>query len=293
MDGAYNKPALNQVFFPSSFQELFSTWSRFPEATPFAGGAELIRGQGKRVPVLPKTILSLENLEELSRITRTERYLEIGAMVRLNEIIHFGKIVPEILTRCFMGIAGPQIRNIATIGGNICNPSRRGDAAAPMAALDAHYEIRSAQSSRWIAASRFSGLAGFSPLAPQELLTRIRIPLEQWNYSLYRKFNVRRGGEPGDVIIFILRNQKNILEDMRVVFSGNSIFREKNSEALLIGKKLPLDRKDAHAFIERWKSYLDAGKDGEEPGGKKHVSFDFIKDQILGFIETAIMALAD
>jgi CO/xanthine dehydrogenase FAD-binding subunit len=293
MDEAQNSPVLNQVFFPANFQELFSAWSRFPEAVPFAGGAELIRGQGKRAPILPKTILSLEKLEELGRITRTERYLEIGAMVRLNEIIYLGKIVPEILTRCLMGIAGPQIRNIATIGGNICNSSRLGDAAAPMIALDAHYELRSAQSARWIAASRFSGLAGSPRRTPGELLTRIRIPLEQWDYSLYRKFNIRGGGEPGDVIVFILRNQKNILEDMRVVFSGDSVFREKNSEALLIGKKLPLDRKDAHAFIERWKTRLGIVKDGEEPEGEKYGPFDFTRAQILGFIKTAIMALAD
>jgi CO/xanthine dehydrogenase FAD-binding subunit len=260
MDVVQNSPVLNQVFFPSNFQELFSAWSRFPEAVPFAGGAELIRGQGKRVPTLPKNILSLEKLEELGRITRTERYLEIGAMVRLNKIIHLGKIVPEVLTQCLQGIAGPQLRNTATIGGNICNPSRRGDATAPMIALDAHYELRNAQSSRWVPASRFSALAGSSTLANRELLTRIRIPLEQWTYSLYRKFNILGKDEPGDSIIFILRNQKNILEDMRVVFSGNSIFREKNSEALLIGKKLPLDRKDANAFIERWKAYMNAMK---------------------------------
>jgi CO/xanthine dehydrogenase FAD-binding subunit len=293
MDGAQTSLALNQVFFPLSFQELFSAWSRFPEAVPFAGGAELIRGQGKRVPILPKTILSLEKLEELGRINRTERYLEIGAMVRLNEIIHLGKIVPEVLTRCLAGIAGPQLRNTATIGGNICNPSRRGDATAPMIALDAHYELRNAQSSRWVPASRFSALAASSTLAPQELLTRIRIPLEQWNYSLYRKFNIRGSSEPGGVIIFILRNQKNILEDIRVVFSGNSALREKNSEAFLIGKKLPLDRKDAQVFVERWKTYLEAAKFPEGSGAEEYGCFDYTNAQILGFIKNAIMALAD
>jgi CO/xanthine dehydrogenase FAD-binding subunit len=297
LDKERDKPELNQVFFPSTFQELFSAWSRFPEAVPFAGGTEFVRSQGKRAPVLPKTILSLEKLEELGRITRTERYLEIGAMVRLDGIIRLGKIVPDVLTQCLMGIAGPQLRNTATIGGNICNPARRFDAAAPMIALDAQYELRSAQAVRMVSASRFSSLAGSSTLAPRELLTRIRIPLEQWTYSLCRKFNILGKNEPGDIIIFILRNQKNILEDIRVVFSGDSVFREKNSEVLLIGKKLPLDRKDARGFVERWKTYLDAVKFPDLPGGngggKEDDSFGFIKAQILMFIETAIMALAD
>jgi CO/xanthine dehydrogenase FAD-binding subunit len=294
MDGAQSKPVLNQVFFPSSVQELFSAWSRFPDAVPYAGGAELIRGQGRRTPILPQNILSLDKLEELRRITRTERYLEIGAMVGLNEITRLGKIVPEILAQCLMNIAGPQLRNIATIGGNISNPSRRLDSTAPMIALDAHYELRSDRGTHWISASRFSSLPGLPALASQELLTRIRIPLEQWNYSLYRKFNTLGSSEPGGVIVFILRNQKNILEDMRVVYSGNSVLREKNAEALLVGKKLPLDLKDAQTFIERWKLYLEALEIPEETGGHSGKDlFLFIKAQILGFIETSIMAIAD
>jgi CO/xanthine dehydrogenase FAD-binding subunit len=247
------------------------------------------------VPILPQNILSLEKLEELRRITRTERYLEIGAMVRLSEIIRLGKIVPEVLTKCLMGIASPQLRNIATIGGNVANPARRLDSTAPMIALDAHYELRSAQSARWIAASRFSSLPGAPSLDAKELLTRIRIPLEQWNYSLYRKFNTLGSNEPGGVIIFILRNQKNILEDIRVVYSGDSVFREKNAEALLVGKKLPLDRKDALTFVERWKLYLDALIPPGETGGadKGDLCPDFIKAQILGCSDTSIMAIAD
>ncbi|MDR2133841.1 MAG: FAD binding domain-containing protein, partial [Treponema sp.] len=89
----------NQVFFPTGFQELFTAWNRFPGAEPFAGGTGFIRGQGRPVLILPAVILSLDKLEELHRITRTERYLEIGAMVPLNRVIRLGKIVPEILTR--------------------------------------------------------------------------------------------------------------------------------------------------------------------------------------------------
>jgi hypothetical protein len=79
---------------------------------------------------------------------------------------------------------------------------------------------------------------------------------------------------------------------MRIVFSGISVFREKAGEALLIGKKLPLDRKDAHAFIERWKAYMDAVKAPEGTGGE-YENYDFLKAQIGGFIKAVITALAD
>jgi CO/xanthine dehydrogenase FAD-binding subunit len=274
----------NQVFFPENFQELFSAWSRFPDAVPFAGGTDLIRDQGKQILTLPRNILSLNKMEELHRITRTERYLEIGAMVRISDIIYLGKIVPAILTRCLEGIAGPQLRNLATIGGNICCAPRRMDASAPMKALDAHYELRNASSSRWISASRFASSPGPLAIEPQELLTRIRIPLEQWDYSLYKKITtLDKDGEGGGLIVFIIRIQKNILTDLRILYAGDQVLRDKNTEALLIGKQLPLDRKDALDFTEHWEAYLSALDAPEE----------LIRAKLLNFIESGIMGLID
>jgi len=245
---------LSQVFFPSALNELFSAWNRFPGAVPYAGGTGIIRGQGKEILDLPPIILCLDKLDELHRITRTERYLEIGAMVNLNQIIQLGKIVPEALARCLENIAGPQLRNIATIGGNICFPSRRLDCWAPLTALDAQFELRNAQTSRWISASRFSSLQG-TEIQPQELLTRIRVPLDQWDYSVYKKFTGLTE-KSGESVVFIMKTQKNILTDIRIVFKTDVILRDKNSEAILIGKQLPLSRKTAGDFIKSWKAFL-------------------------------------
>jgi CO/xanthine dehydrogenase FAD-binding subunit len=274
----------NQVFFPASLAELFAAWGRFPSAVPFAGGTELVRRQSGRVMTLPANIISLDRLEELHRITRTERYIEIGAMVKLNEIINLGKIIPEALTQSLKGIASPQVRNLATIGGNICNPLRREDAAAPMIALDARYELRTALAARWISASRFSSLPGPLSLNPQELLTRIRMPLEQWNYSRYKKFkNQYYDDESEGSVVFIARIQKNLLTDIRVVFAGETVLRDKNSEAFLTGKQLPLGRKETAHFIELWNGYLSAV---ERPGA-------LMRAKILNFIEVGISGLTD
>jgi CO/xanthine dehydrogenase FAD-binding subunit len=274
---------LNQVFFPATFQELFSAWSRFPGAVLFAGGTGLIRGQGKQSLDLPRNILSLDKLEDLRRITRTERYLEIGAMVRLNEIIRLGKIVPEVLSRCLENIAGPQIRNIATIGGNICHPARRLDASVPLVALDAHFELRNGQNSRWISASRFCSIPGPLAINPREILTRIRIPLEQWNYSVFKKFKSAAAGESGGVIVFIIKNQKNTLTDIRIVFGAETNLREKNSETFLVGNQLPLNQKEAHDFVEQWRSYL-AALETPEALTRSEI-LNFIESQILFFVE--------
>ncbi|GHU80922.1 FAD-binding protein [Spirochaetia bacterium] len=274
----------NQVFFPSTLNELFSAWTRFPDSVPYAGGTGLLRGQGKTVLSLPKNILSLENLEELRRISRTERYLEIGATVKLNEIINLGKIVPEALTKTLLGIGGPQVRNLATIGGNLCCPAHSMDAAAPLAALDARYELRTANQIRWISATRFSSFPGATALESRELLTRIRIPLEQWDSSIYKKFEAGDcDDEFGGVLIFVARNQKNILTDIRLIFAGDSVLRDKNSEALLAGKQLPLERKDAAHFAELWQTYL-SGLGKPSP---------LLRAKLVNTIEMGILGLAD
>ncbi|MDR0289899.1 MAG: FAD binding domain-containing protein, partial [Treponema sp.] len=81
---------LNLVFFPSGYTELFAAWSRYPKAVPYAGGTALIREQGRQALGLPSVILSLERLQEMHRISRTERYLEIGSMAKLSQIINLG-----------------------------------------------------------------------------------------------------------------------------------------------------------------------------------------------------------
>jgi CO/xanthine dehydrogenase FAD-binding subunit len=273
---------LNQVFFPRNFSELFNAWTRFPEAVPFAGGTEIIRNQAQSELRLPKTILSLDEIDELRRVSRTERYLEIGAMVRLRDIIRLGKIVPEALTRSLEGIAGPQLRGLATIGGNICSPGHRLDCTAPLIALDAVYEVRNAQSVRWVSASRFS-----SPPDPilksQELLTRVRIPLDQWDFSAYRKFGDRDSGVEGGVLIFIIKNRKNILTDLRAVFAGECILRNRSAETLLSGKRLPLSYRDAQEFSTQWRQSL---RDSPRPRA-------LIRSELLAFIESLIHNLAD
>jgi len=261
--------AFNQIFFPLSYSELFTSWNRFPEAEPFAGGTGLLREQGRKIFALPPIILSLDRVEELQRISRTERYLEIGAMAKLSQIAALGNLVPKALSRCLQNIAGQQLRNMATIGGNICYPGRCLDSAAVIAALDGQYELRSGQSSRWVSAARFFSPVGKNALNPQELLTRIRIPLDIWDYTSYKKFEGQ--ANQSRTAVFIAKIQKNILIDIKVIYKTDLIWRDKNIETKLIGKGLPLNRRIAAEFVEHWDSFL-AGVNSIDPLSRKEMT---------------------
>jgi len=245
---------LNQVFYPLSYSELFAAWNRYPSAVLFAGGTGLIREQGRQILDLPKIIISLDRLEEMHRISRSERYLEIGAMVKLSQIIDLGKIVPDALRCCLENIAGLELRNIATIGGNICYPARRLDSSAALTALDAQYELRNVQSSRWISAARLTSKPGVSVMNPQELLTRIRVPLDIWDYSAYKKFAGQ--ANQSKVAVFLAKTPKNILGDIKIIYKNDMIWRNRNSESILIGKTLPLSRRVIIDFIAHWETFL-------------------------------------
>ena len=268
----------NLVFSPASFQEFFSSWSRYPNAVPYAGGTGLIRGQGRQILKLPRVMLSLDRLEELHRISRTERFLEIGAMVKLSQIIDLGKMVPGVLRRCLESIAGPQLRNMATIGGNICFPGWRLDSSATLCALDAQFELRTAQTARWISATRFLAMPA---LGTMELLTRIKVPLDNWDYSAYRKFHGQ--ADRSRAIVFLVKTQKNILQDIKIIYKTDSIWRDKDSESILIGKNLPLSQRIASDFVGHWKDFLSGVQDMDE----------LSRQELVNFIDTNIFNLTE
>ncbi|NJM06446.1 hypothetical protein HC891_10000, partial [Candidatus Gracilibacteria bacterium] len=84
-------------------------------------GTWILRDQASRGLELPKVIIALHSIDELSRITRTESRFDIGATVPLKKIVKTGrKILPGILIRTLDQIAPPSVFNLATLGGNVC-----------------------------------------------------------------------------------------------------------------------------------------------------------------------------
>ncbi|WP_461247829.1 FAD binding domain-containing protein [Treponema sp. R6D11] len=273
---------LNRIFYPSSFNELFSAWNQNPSAQPYAGGTFLLWKQSKTIIDLPPVIICLDNMTELQNITRTEHYLEIGSMVILNKIIKLGKIVPEVLCACMESIGGVQLRNVATIGGNVCCSTRLLDIPAPLVALDAQYELKSAQNSRWVSASRFHLEEDRTSGDKREILTRIRLPLHQWDYSMYKKF-FSEDMYNHKTVTFLAKAQKNILSDIKIVCKGNTIIRNKNAEGILIGNHLPLHRKTAADFVENWKEFLSHNDEMD----------DFSKYEMINCIEINVFNLTE
>jgi len=263
----------SHVFFPVSYNELFASWERFPNAIIFAGGTTLI-GRQEKIIDPTQDFLCLDKIDDLHYITRTEHYLEIGAMIKLNRLMKLGKIVPDVLVKSLENIAGVQVKNIATIGGNICSSSLL-DLPGVLSALDAQYELRSANNTRWVSALRFhSGKI----LEKREILTRIRLPLSIWDYSFYKKFH-----ESDITLTFLIKVQKNVLSDTRIIIKTDSLIRNKDGESKLNGNFLPLNRRTTEDFINHFKEFL---------AEIVNIS-DFSKNALLNSIEVNILNLTE
>jgi CO/xanthine dehydrogenase FAD-binding subunit len=274
--------AAGEFFYPSNIQEFFGAVNRFGTGDIFSSEAGQIIEQHGRTLTLPKTVVSMDRLTEMHGINRTERYMEIGSMVNINQIFRLGKIVPEALRWTLDSLYSRFLRKTLNLGSAICHTSGFEPLAAPLAALDARCELRTSAQSRWISATRLVGPGKASVFQAQEILYRVRIPLEQWDFTLCRCFEAVNEDKTGNgVIVFLARVQNDILSDVRVVYSGAGILRDRNCETSLIGKKLPLARKDAAAFTSLWKNRVD---ENHPP---------FLRSRILSFIEKTIMHFAD
>jgi len=133
-----NSKMQRELFFPSSVSELFDAWNRAPEAALMAGGTSLLMRQSGEKINLEKTIISLEKMEELCRLSRTERYIEIGALVTVDRILSLGKIIPPSISAVLEECGSLPLRTLLTIGG--LTASAHPPLMAAMAALEARFE---------------------------------------------------------------------------------------------------------------------------------------------------------
>jgi carbon-monoxide dehydrogenase medium subunit len=148
------------------------------EAKIVAGGTDVVLAMKKK-KILPSHVLSLHKIKELDFVRKKNSAVRIGALTKhayLAENPILKKNLP-ILCEAVGLIGSWQIRNVATIGGNICTASPAADSAAPLLTLDARVVVVSKQSEKEIPLSSFFTGPGETVLQPHEILKEIVIEL--------------------------------------------------------------------------------------------------------------------
>lgn len=156
--------------------EALEMMSDRPEAIPLAGGTDLlVQVKEGRRPV--ETLLSLKRVPEVHQYTHNGT-LTFGAAVTVGQIAAQPQVQRDY-TALAVGaglIGSVQIRNVATVGGNLCNAAPSADTAPPLLVLGARAVISSLQCERTVPLEAFFLGPGRTVLQPGELLKGIVVP---------------------------------------------------------------------------------------------------------------------
>ncbi|NCC25787.1 MAG: xanthine dehydrogenase family protein subunit M, partial [Deltaproteobacteria bacterium] len=168
---------MTAVLAPRFFDDLWAMLNDQPEATLMAGGTDLLVRRRAGL-VNPRTIVLLEGLDALAEISLDNGELVVGSGATHSRILNSPLIRTNapLLAMALAKVGGPQIRNMGTIGGNLCTASPAGDSLPALHVLGARVELLSQNARRVMNLDEFILGPGKTALRPGEILTRILVP---------------------------------------------------------------------------------------------------------------------
>lgn len=232
---------------PSTVTEAINLITRYGSNGQFiAGGTDLLVAM-KRRETTPKHLISLGSVPELKGISPdTMGGIKIGALTTLREIEYSDIIKNEFLPlwEAVDMMASPQIRSLATIGGNLCSAIPSADTAPPLIALNASLKLVGPQSERTILVEDFFAGPKETDRKANEILIEILIPRpEALSGGCYIKLMRRKAMDlalVGVAAYLSLDGTKKVCKDARIALGAvaPTPIRVPEAETLLISKEV-------------------------------------------------------
>ena len=221
---------------------------RTGNVTIFAGGTDVMPQMKTGKLTLQPTLMSIRRVPELRGITQAGGMVRIGALTTITELLN-SALIRERFTALWQAcdhFASDQLRNAATIGGNICNASPAGDTLVPLLVLDAKVILtgkpNGTLATRTMPLKDFFVAPGRTRREANELLTAVEMPLPPADFiGEFFKFGTRPALDISTISIGLAAVRKGkILRDVRVAFGAvaPTPIRSPQTEAALEGKSL-------------------------------------------------------
>ena len=235
-----------EYLVPETLDEVSSLLHRYgKESRILAGGTDLLIGL-KRNEVLPKVIIDIGRITELSASREEEGHIFIGATATHTKIAESELIKREasLLSEAASSVGSVQIRNSGTIGGNIANASPAADTVPPLIVLDAEAQVISQSGKRSIPLSALFSGPYQTALAPDEWLSGVRFPkLTSQSGTSFLKLGRRRALSVSrmTVAVVLALDMNGLIEQARICAGAVMPMpsRAEKAEEILIG--LPPD----------------------------------------------------
>ena len=178
---------------PGNLHEVLNILKK-PGSHIIAGGTDLLV-HIKETLVLPQHLLDINGVPELQEIKRDESGIKIGAAVTLADIIS-SKVIQDsapVLIEGASTVGSKQIRQRATLAGNICNASPAADTMPSLLVLGAKVKVVSDEIEKIIPLEKFITGPGQTSLKPGEMVKEIILPsMEDCGKGVYFKVSRRR-----------------------------------------------------------------------------------------------------
>jgi len=235
-------------FAPTSLTEALSLLQNADSKVKvLAGGQSLIPAlKTRNSPLISslKSVVDITGIKELNYIHKEGQHVKIGALTTISILENDQEIASSlpILHDAASEIADPLIRNLGTVGGNLCHADPVNDLPATMVALNASVELASMGGNRKVNVEALYLGPYKTIVKPEEILTEIEIPLGTARCgSSYRKV---RKGSGGFTIAGVATNlsikDDNTISACRIALTavGPKVLRAQNAEQALVGKRL-------------------------------------------------------
>ncbi|MGL6221866.1 MAG: xanthine dehydrogenase subunit XdhB [Lacrimispora sphenoides] len=246
---------MKALYEANTVEEAVKLRTEHPEAQIIAGGSDVLiqMREGKRAG---KELISIYMIDEMRGVKLDEE-----EAIRIGSLTSFSHITKDPIIQKYINVlgeavdmvGGPQIRNIATIGGNTCNGVTSADSASTLFAWDAVIELTGPEGIRRIPISDFYIKAGTVDIREGELQTAVIIPKNSYegykgHYIKYANRNAMDIATTGCSVNVKLSEDKKTVEDIRIAFgvAGPIPMRTKSAERLAKGQ--PVSKELAEAF---------------------------------------------
>lgn len=235
------------IYQPKTVKEALEMKNEHPDALILAGGSDVLI-QTREGRLAGRDVISIYTLDELRGIC-----VEDDGTILIRPLTSFSHITQSPIIQKYLPtlgdavdqVGGPQVRNIGTVGGNICNGVTSADSAATLKAYDAVLEIASVDGIRVLPYSEFSMGPGKVDLKPNEILTGIRVKKDSYEntFGQYIKYSMRRAMDIATLACSVnvrLSADKKTIERCRIGYgvAGPVPLRALNAEEVANGSAI-------------------------------------------------------
>jgi len=242
-----------EYFMPATLDEACSMLAqRQAEASPLAGGTDLLVKMKQR-RLVPRYVVNLKGIAGMDYIRYDESDgLRVGALATIQSLKN--SVVVKRHCNILATAAGVessvQIRNVATLGGNIANASPAADAPLALIVLGASVVLARSEGQREVLLEEFFTGPGKTVLQPGEIIREVHVPpLPPRTGGAYLKHAVRRTDIAIVSCAVVLTLADDLCKDIKIGLGSvaPTAFRPRKAEGLLRGKKITGELTDGAA----------------------------------------------